>query len=74
MKHHYSVDIFHILALQEYWGLAESRIPLKPVLVGVRIIALSISSHEQTLAIKPSLLFFILWVLSFSEGSYFADY
>ena len=31
--HQYSVDIFfHILVLQEYWDLAESRIPLTPVL------------------------------------------
>ena len=30
--HRHSVDIFHILVLQEYWILRESRIPLKPVL------------------------------------------
>ena len=41
-------DIFHVLVLQEYWGPTESRIPLKPVPGGVRIVALSISSHEQT--------------------------
>ena len=29
-------------------GLTESRIPLNMVLRGVRIVALSISSHEQT--------------------------
>ena len=40
---------FHILVLQEHWVLTESGIPLKPVLEGVRIVALSISSHEQTL-------------------------
>ena len=39
---------FHILVLQEYWVLTESRIPRKPVLGGVRIIAFFISSHEQT--------------------------
>ena len=39
---------FHILVLQKYWVLAESRIRLKPVLGGVRIVALSSSSHEQT--------------------------
>ena len=39
---------FHILVLQEYWVLTERRIPLKPVLGGVRIVALCISSHEQT--------------------------
>ena len=38
----------HILVLQEYWVLTESRILLKPVLGGVRIVALFISSHEQT--------------------------
>ena len=39
---------FHILVLLEYWVLKESRIPLKPVLGGVRIVALSISSHDPT--------------------------
>ena len=39
---------FHILFLQEYWVPTENRIPLKPVLVDLRIVALSISSHEQT--------------------------
>ena len=43
--HRYSVDIVHISALREYWILTESRIPLTPVLGGVKIIALSISSH-----------------------------
>ena len=46
--HRYSVDIFHILVLHEYRVLMENRIPIKPVLVGMRIVALSISSHEQT--------------------------
>ena len=47
--HRYSVDIFfHILARREYRVLTESRIPLKPVLGGVRIVAPSISSQEQT--------------------------
>ena len=46
--HRYSVDIFHILVLGEYWVLKESRMPLKRVLRGVRIVAFSISSHEQT--------------------------
>ena len=48
----YSVDIFHILVLQEYWVLTESRIPLKQGKGGggggMRIVALSISSQEQT--------------------------
>ena len=40
---------FHILVLQEYWVLTESRIPLKTVIGDVRIVALSIScSNEQT--------------------------
>ena len=44
-----SVDIFfHIFVLQEYWVLTEGRIPLKPVLRGVTIVALFISSHAQT--------------------------
>ena len=46
--HRYSVDIFHILVLQEYWALSKREIPLKRVLGGVRIVVLSISSHEQT--------------------------
>ena len=43
--------LFHILVLQEYWVLTESRIPLKLVLGDVRIVTLFIDS------IKPSLLF-----------------
>ena len=39
---------FHNLVFQEYWVLTESRIPIKPMLRGVRIVAISISSHEQT--------------------------
>ena len=39
---------FHILVLREYWVLTEKIIPLKLVLGGVRIVALSVSSHEQT--------------------------
>ena len=39
---------FHILVLQEYLVGRESRIPLQPVIGHVRIVALSISSHEQT--------------------------
>ena len=47
--HRYSVDIFfHISVLQFHWVLTESRIPLKLVLEGVRIVALSNISHEQT--------------------------
>ena len=42
------VIFLHILVLQEYWVMAESRIPLKPVLGSMRILALSISPHEQT--------------------------
>ena len=36
------------VVLQEYWPLKESGIPLKPVIGGLRIVALSTSSHEQT--------------------------
>ena len=40
---------FHILVFRDYWVLTENRIhvPFKPVQGGVRIVALSISSHEQ---------------------------
>ena len=47
------IFFFHFLVLQEYWVLTESRIPLKQVLRGVRIFALS----KRTGSIKPSLLF-----------------
>ena len=33
--------IFRSLVIQEYWVLTESRTPLKPVLWGMRIVALS---------------------------------
>ena len=56
---------FHIL---EYWVLNESRIPLKQVLGGVRIVELSNSSHEQ------SLLFSYIVGLTISEGFVFPDY
>ena len=47
--HLYKVLIFfHIPVFQEYLVLRESRIRLKLVLGGVRIVALSISSQEQT--------------------------
>ena len=41
------IIFFHILVLQEYWVLVKSRIPLKPMLGGMIIFALSISSHER---------------------------
>ena len=39
---------FQTLVFQEYWVLVESRVPLKPMLGGVRIFVLSISSHDKT--------------------------
>ena len=46
--HRNSVDtFFHYSVLQEYWVQTESRILLKPLQGGV-IIAVLISSHEQT--------------------------
>ena len=39
---------FQNLVFQQYWVLVVSRITLKPVLGEVRIVALSISSREQT--------------------------
>ena len=45
-KHRYSVNIsLHILLVQKYWVLTESRIPRKPVLGSMNILK------------KPSLLF-----------------
>ena len=46
--HRYSVDIFSYFGPSGILDSDESRIPLKPVLGGVRIVAFSISSHEQT--------------------------
>ena len=45
--HGYSVDAFSYSGPLGIWVMAESRIQLKPVLEGVRIVALSIRSHEQ---------------------------
>ena len=45
--HQYSVEIFSYFGPSGILGSDESRIPLKPVLGGVRIVALSICSHEQ---------------------------
>ena len=39
---------YHIVGNLMTWIITESRIPLKLVLVDVRIVALSISSHDQT--------------------------
>ena len=57
----------HILVLQECWALRKSRIPLKQVLGGVRIVALAEISHELNKT-EPA------EVLSISEGSVFPDY
>ena len=61
--HRYSVDIFHILVHQEYWVLTESRIPLKLVPGDVRIIALSISSYEQTKKTKSAVFLYCRFFL-----------
>ena len=42
------IFFFNTLVLQEYWVLTGSRMSLKLVLGGVKIVAHSISSHEQT--------------------------
>ena len=42
------VYLFSNLVLHEYWVLTESRLLLELVPGGVRIVALSISSNEQT--------------------------
>ena len=49
------------------------RIPLKPVLGGVKNVVHSISSHEKTQENRVSC-FLILQVLFISEGSVFPDY
>ena len=64
---------FHILVLQEYWVLTESRILLKPVLGGLRNVALSNNSHEQ-IQLNQVCCFLILPVLPISERSVFPDY
>ena len=45
--HQCSVEIFSYSGPSGILGSDESRIPLKPVLGGVKIVALSICSHEQ---------------------------
>ena len=61
--------------LLEYWVLRERSILLKPVLGGVRIVASSISSHEQTQKKKLNQLFsYIVDSLLFSERPVFPDY
>ena len=50
--HQYSVNIFHVLVLQEYWVLTESRIPLKLVLRGVRIVAFSYRLKKTKYAVS----------------------
>ena len=66
--HRYSIEIFPILVLQEYWLHTASRIPLKPVLGDMRIVAIFISSNESESAV------FYIIVVSISEGSVFPDY
>ena len=61
--HRNSVDNFFIL-LWEYWVLTENKIPLKPVLGGTRIVALSICFHEQN-QLSRVCCFLILYVLNF---------
>ena len=51
--HQYSVDNFSYSSPSGILGSDRSRIPLKPVLGGVRIVSLSFSSHEQTQYTKP---------------------
>ena len=46
--HQYSVDIFSYSGPSGILGSDGKQIPLKPVLGGVRIVALSISYYEQT--------------------------
>ena len=53
--------------------MTENRTPLKPVLGGARIVALSISFHEQT-EIKTESAVFLCCSFSISEGSVFSDY
>ena len=54
---------FHILVLQEYWVLTESRIPLKAVLRGMRIVALSISSHNRLNKTESAIFFYCRFIL-----------
>ena len=63
---------YHILIIPEHWVLPKSRIPAQLVLGGVRIVAPSISSHEQA-QLNLVCCFLILMILSISEGSVFPD-
>ena len=71
--HRYSVDIFHILVLQEYWVLTESRVPLKPVLGDVRIVALSIRSQNRLNKTKSAVFLYCRFSL-FLKDPFFPDY
>ena len=51
----YNVDIYHILVLQEYWVLTDSRIPLNPVLGAWELLHFPLFLISDS--IKPSLLF-----------------
>ena len=70
--HQYSVNIFHILVLQGYGDLKESRLLLKSVLWSVRIVALSISFIKRLN--KTEFAVFLYCTFSISEGSAFLDY
>ena len=71
--HRYSVAIFHILVLQEYLVLTESRIPHKPTLGGVRTVALSISSHERLNKTESTVFLYCRFSL-FLKDPFFPDY
>ena len=55
----------HGVVLRGYWVLTESRIPLKPVIAGMRNVL------GNRLNKTESIVFFIMYVLSISKGSVF---
>ena len=65
-----SVNIFFIFC----WVLGESRIPLKQVLGCVRVVALYINSHEQTLQFSNYVGSLFLRNLFFLDFSVFLDF
>ena len=62
------VDFFHILSFGNIWVLTESRIPLKLVKAGMRIVEHPMGAHEQTLQTR---VYCLLLVLSMAEDRFY---
>ena len=65
--------VFHILVLQQYWVLAENRIPLKPVLGRVRIVALPLVLMNRLNKTEYAVFLYCRFSL-FLKDPFFPDY